>query len=108
MTWGTTTLTNGSDGICAEIFWSNKGGSCASSGSRGMATIDVTQGQGGPAPFPAMVTSDYRRDLRVQLAPIPQAQVDPACPWQNAVLDVRFTETAADTLYDPNGDCGCI
>ena len=74
--------------------------------------IRVTAVAGGPAPFPELVTNDYRRDFSVKVT-LPElvghGGDQTACPMGVGPVEasLTFSRTAADFEVNPTARCIC-
>jgi hypothetical protein len=82
--------------------------SCAGYGQIGSATVDVEQGEGGSAPYPTAVTSDYRRVYRVHIEGATDSQSGGRCLTMSVTIDAQFSESAADVVEHPDELCFSI
>lgn len=77
------------------------------------ATLVVEAAVGGVAPYPTLVTADYRRSYRIELetgllgSSATATTGAGVCASVRTKVTVRFEETAADWRFDPNGPCPC-
>jgi len=103
-----------SDTIQFATAW----GSCAAGDPNNLgtfATLTVTEAVGGIAPYPTMVTPDYRRVYSVDLdtgpADCSNGSVPAGCPICSKVgrmqVHLALEQTAADFQYMENGPCMC-
>lgn len=79
---------------------------CDAGGQLGTTTIDVEQGVGGSAPYPAVVTPDYQRvyTIHIEVATTVDSGFPP-CVMMSATINARFSETAADAVNYPENRC---
>ena len=80
------------------------GGGCDLVIAQGTTTIDVTRAEGGAAPYPTIVTSDYARELAVHL----ESSHDNGCNSMSIMVDLELAQRASDYSYDPTTVCGCL
>ncbi len=69
-----------------------------------LMTVVVEEAEGGPAPYPTMVTPDYRRRYRIELDT--GALSTDHCDGLAVSLALRLEQTAAQFVNDPHGECG--
>lgn len=67
-------------------------------------TVVIEEAEGGPAPYPDMVTPNYRRHYRIEVDT--GALSADECEGLNVSLALRFEQTAAQFVNDPHGECG--
>ena len=74
-----------------------------------LLSVFVNKAIGGAAPLPQTVTADYQRQLTVHLEPLFDTLTPrPACADHAPLLDLTFSESAADVLYRADGRQVCF
>lgn len=68
-----------------------------------LVTVVVEEAAGGPAPYPEMVTPDYRRRYRIEVET--GALSADECDGMTISLSLDLQQTAAGYVNDPHGQC---
>jgi hypothetical protein len=72
-------------------------------------SLAITRASGGPLPYPEMVTPDYARDFTIRFQSLADVSVPPSdCANHLPLIEVAFTESAADVVIEPNAVSACL
>jgi hypothetical protein len=70
--------------------------------------VEVTSAVGGPAPYPAGVSPDYRREFDVHIESQGPTRARSVCPTATLEADLHFLQTAAGAINNPQPVCGSL
>jgi hypothetical protein len=72
-------------------------------------SLEITRASGGPLPYPEMVTPDYARDFIVRFQSLADLSVPQGdCAGRMPIIEVAFTESAADVINELTPVSACL
>lgn len=102
---GMHTWTGAQMGLEVRVLRFDSSGACSFTTSDGTVTLDVTEVEGGTAPAPEFVTSDY---LRRFTAHVELARADADCGDLSVTIDLEAEQTPNDVTRRPDDTCVCL